>query len=299
MNKTFIYSVIIVLLLGANLFVFFYDFRDDGSNGSEVYFEKLSDKEIVGITITSGDTPIELTSTSDGWYLNDQVKADNGFVNTLISVLERVASGRKIKDVTHEKQGSVSLKLNDDSEISFEYTSNPNRTKSYFIESGSASEVFVPGYKDNVIDIFMLHPDQWRDRLIIDASWRTIQELNLKIKDRESLEITFVDKFFLVNGEPPQDSSAVVDYLNQFQYFEANEMISRGRFPAFDSLAGEEPLAVLQIDDINAENDLILEVFASINQQPYHLVKVGEQMTVVDAKRVNDLLATSADFLGK
>ena len=111
----------------------------------------------------------------------------------------------------------------------------------------------MPGYKDNVVDIFKLHPDQWRDRLMFDGSWRTIQKATLNYTTGDVMEIAFKDKFFLVNDRQPQDSSAVIDYLNQFQYFEANEMISSGRFPQLDSLKDTKPTALLTIEDIKSE----------------------------------------------
>ena len=155
----------------------------------------------------------------------------------------------------------------------------------------------MPGYKDNVVDIFLLHPDQWRDRLVLDASWRSIQELSLTRRNEDPLTLTFDDKFFLVNGSTAQDSSAVVDYLNQFQYFEANEMLSAGRFPRFDSLAQTQPLATIEIDDIKQGEPIQLSIFPTLDNQAYHLVISEGEMMVIDAGRVEGLLASAQDFL--
>ena len=103
----------------------------------------------------------------------------------------------------------------------------------------------------------------------------------------------------MVNGEAPQDSSAVVEYLNQFQYFEANERISDGRFPRFDSLAQTTPGAVITIEDIKEEQPVILTIFPNLKGQAYHLVMRENQMMVIDARRVQGLLPTPQDFLRK
>ena len=87
------------------------------------------------------------------------------------------------------------------------------------------------------------------------------------------MEIVFNDQFFLINGNPPNDSSAVIDYLNQFQYFEANEMISEGRFPRFDSLAQTKPSTIVTIEDIKYEETIVFQIYPNMKGQAYHLVK--------------------------
>ena len=299
MNKTAIYVCAIVVLLGLNLLLFFSSGDAKGKDVSSPFFENLNFNEISAISFNSTDYEIDLKRGQNGWLINEADRADQGFVNTLLSVFERVESGRSVELDANEKLGDVELTLEDGSKSTFSFASNLNRTKSYFLQDGKAREVAVPGYKDNVVDIFLLHPDQWKDRLIIDASWRSIQHLRLDVGGQKKLEIAFDDKFFLVEGQPPVDSSAVVDYLNQFQYFEANELISKGRFPQFDSLSTEEPLALLSIDDFKLDATFELVIYPAINNQPYHLVKRGDQMMVIDARRIKGLLASSEDFLGQ
>ncbi|MEM0940757.1 MAG: hypothetical protein AAF600_17615 [Bacteroidota bacterium] len=288
----------IAILLATNLFLFFSEGEKKLTNASSKYFDVLDEEKIRRISINSGSYQIEMEEVDDSWILNDKHRADIGFVNTLLSVLSQVEFSRSIENFKSEKLGSVKLGFNDDTETEFDFASNLTRTKSYFIRNRNAVEVSVPGYKDQVVDLFLMHPDQWRDRLILDASWRSIQKLSLYGPNREALEIRFDDKFFLVNNKSPRDSSAVVDYLNQFQYLEANEMISRGRFPQLDSLSETLPLAILKIDDIKFDHDLEIKVYSSMHQQSYHLVILGEKMMVIDTRRVKGLLASSEDFLG-
>lgn len=290
MSKSVKYIIAVLVLLGLNLALFFSD-TSSQSPQAEKYF--LSE-DLEGVSrflfMTDGDTT-KIERSEQGWTLNDQYKADEGFVNTLISILERVEAGRTIENWDQEIMGSVEVEFDFNSRYRFQFSSNATKTKSYFITDGKASEVAVPGYRDNVVDIFTLHPDQWRDRMIFDGSWRTIQNIKVENTQGDDFEISFKDKFFLVDGNTPGDSSSVINYLNQFQQFQANEMISSGRFPDLDSIGGVEPTATVTIDDIKSEDQMVLEIYPGKDGQAYHLVKdnTGQQM-VIDARRVREIL---------
>ncbi|MEQ9467326.1 MAG: DUF4340 domain-containing protein [Ekhidna sp.] len=290
MSKTTGYIIAIIVLLGANLLLFFGKETSTTKN-AENYFQVEDLERVSRFTFSMNGDSTVIERAGEEWKLNAKYKADEGFVNTLISILERVEAGRTIENWDRETLGNVEVEFDFNSRYRFEIGTNATKTKSYFIANGEAKEVAVPGYRDNVVDIFLLHPDQWRDRNILDGSWRTIQRLTVENKQAEDFEISFNDSFFLVNGTTPTDSSAVVSYLNQFQQFQANEMISEGRFPALDSLSYTEPLAIVTIDDIKYDSPVRLEIFPNLVGQPYHLVRMqtGERM-VIDARRVAQIL---------
>lgn len=296
MSKTTYYSIAVVVLFAVNLSLLFSD-NLKASRATTAFFDSEDLAGVSKISFFLDENSVVIEKTSDGWVLNDNYAVDESFFNTLLSVLQRIEIVRKIEGWKGEQLGNAEIEFDFNSRYRFAFTSNPTETKSYFIQEGEAIQVTVPGYRDNVVDIFMLHPDKWRNRLVFDGSWRTIQKLEISRKDSGPLEIVFDDKFFLVNGNPPQDSSRVVDYLNQFQYFEANEMISEGRFPRLDSLAKTEPFASIQIEDIKIEETVKLNIYRNLKGQGYHLVTNEDKMMVIDAERVRGLLPSSQDFL--
>lgn len=291
MQKTRNYIIVIAVLLGANFLLFFsVDFSAAKTEGQN-YFRTSELARLSKVQFTYDTVEVSMTKAGDGWQLNGRHKVDDGFFNTLISVLERVEEGRKLNSWDGEILGRVELLFEQGKSVQFEFTSNPTQTKSYFISEERVVEVAVPGYRDNVASIFLLHPDQWRDRMVVDGSWRTIQRLELKSFEGQNLDITFEDQFFLVNGGAPIDSTGVIDYLNQFQYFQANEMISKGRFPALDSLSKREPMATLVIDDIKGDMPTNLFIYPRLEGQRYHLVtKDSGEMMVIDAQRISAIL---------
>lgn len=298
MKKTTNYIIAIVLLLAANLYFLF-----SGNSKNPVedrsYFDSEDIQLIKQMTFSVDQGVVNMKKTTNGWMLNDEYQIDQGFFNTLLSVFDRLETKREISNWQGEVLGQVEIIVDGGSKYLFNIASNPNRTKSYFVSDGTAVEVSVPGYRDNVVDIFLLHPDQWRDRLIIDGSWRTIQRATVVYEENEkpNLEITFNDTFFLVNGENPGDSTSVVNYLNQFEFFQANEMISAARIPQMDSLKALPHLATLSLDDIKNTSTITLKIYPRSNEQPYHLaVDQDDNMMVIDARRIVNILRSPADF---
>lgn len=291
MSKSSKYIVAIGLLLVANLWLFLSATNSDVKS-SEKYFDAEDLNGVSAFEFIFQEDTVGISLTGEGWIVNDEYLADQGFVNTLITVLGRVEVGSTIENWNREALGNVEVEFDFNSRYRFQFATNPNKTKSYFITEGGAKEVSVPGYRDNVADIFTLHPDQWRNRMVLDGSWRTIQKITVKNELENDFQISFEDKFFLVNGEQPTDSSAVVNYLNQFQQFQANEMISPGRFDEMDSIASTKPFAVVSIEDIKNEEPTSLEIFPNKQGQTYHLaIDQDGQRMVIDARRVRQILS--------
>lgn len=291
MTKSLKYVILITILLVANLWLFFADSFQSTTDRAN-YFDALDMESVSMIQFVVKSDTVKLERSGQGWTLNDSYKADEGFTNTLISVLNRVEVGRTIGNWDQPILGEAEIEFDFNSRYRFQFASNLNGIKSYFIENGEAKEVAVPGYRDNVVDLFKLHPDQWRDRLVFDGSWRTIQKVTVEYANgNDPFEIKFDDTFFLLNGQSPQDSTAVIDYLNQYEYFQANEMVSQGRFPEFDSLMNTQPIAIITLDDIKSEEPAVLTVFPRLGEQRYHMMlKDGKQQLVVDANRVGGML---------
>ena len=95
----------------------------------------------------------------------------------------------------------------------------------------------------------------------------------------------------MVDERSPVDSSAVINYLNQFQQFQANEIISPGRFPELDALLSEREFALVMIDHLNTDQPVTLKIYPDVDRNGYHLVtsSQGEQM-VIDARRIAQII---------
>ena len=295
MSKTIKYSIAIAVLLILNLTLVFTKGLKSSSSFDDALFVIEDVNAIQAVVISQGQNTVELSKGKEAWELNKTYEADESFLQVLFSILNQVKVKRIVGTLNQSSSGSVEIQFGDEV-MTFDFASDQLGTSSYFIQNGSTYQVEVPGYRDNVVNIFQLSEDQWRSRVVFDGSWRSIQKLNLT-SDQGELAIRFVDQFFEVDGIAEIDSSGVVDYLNQFQVYQANEMISPGRFPELDSLIKTEPIAVLKIDDIQSPDAITFEIFPNISGQSYHLVtKNKSEMMVFDRRRIQSLLKFREDF---
>ena len=296
MSKRIKYIVVIALLLGLNLTLFYSGGIAKSSSFDDAFFLVKDTTQIYTLTIENKNEKIELKRSETGWLLNGKYKVDQNFLKVLFSILNKVKVKRQLGELASEDAGSLRIEFDDKRFRSFHFTSDPIGTKSFFIEDGIGYQVEVPGYRDNVVNIFELNEDQWRNRMVFDGSWRTIQNLTLQWGSEE-LTIRFNNQFFDVEGISLIDSSGVVDYLNQFQLFQANEMISEGRFSELDKVKSGNPLAVLRIDDIKNSLETVFEIYPNLDGQAYHLViKNDKDMMVIDQRRIQNILKSRVDF---
>ncbi len=298
-KKTRGYLILIPILLGLNLFLFF----SDGAIGATSFDDQLftvSDTSVIQrIEIAKETGSIVLSRSNGQWRLNDQYRVDQNFRQILFTILNRIRVKRSIGSTNMDNSGDARISFQDGDDLFFQFASDQLGTKSFFVMEGTGYQVEVPGYRENVVNIFELTADQWRNRQVFNGSWRTIQRLELA-GEGQDLSIRFVDQFFQVGGVASIDSSAVVDYLNQFQFFQANEMISPGRFPELDSLANVKPLAVLTIEDIGYTEPKVFNIYPNLTDQAYHLVVSEEEgQMVISVDRIEKILRKKADFRGK
>jgi hypothetical protein len=299
MSKRNSYILIIAILAILNLLLLFFDGSSSSSSFDDELFLIQDINSIQSINISNPEGSIDLAQNAGIWYLNETFEADQNFIEVLFSILNQVKVKRVLGEVEVQKSGSVTISFNSGESVSFDFSSDQIGTKSYFIRNEVSYQVEVPGYRDNVANIFELKTDQWKNRIVFDGSWRTIQNLNL-MSDRGELNISFNNQFFEIEGVPEIDSTGIVEYLNQFQLFQANEMISPGRFPNLDSLKEAAPIAVLRIDDIKDENQVVFKIYPAIANQSYSLVIKNDQtMMVFDRRRIQSLLKSIDDFKAK
>jgi hypothetical protein len=275
--------VILGLVLVANLCFVFLPNKGSQLNYNESMFTVMDTASISNIRFFNDVSTVELAKTEDGWELNGRYPVDEGLRRLLFSILQRVRVKRPVNEQV--KSGMI-IDINGEQ---FSVSGNATKTKTFFTKGDQSYEVEIPGYRDYLANIFELNLDQWRDRLVYNGSWRTIQNLKLDYpqSDEYDFDIRFNEQFFAVGGVERIDSSAVIDYLNQFQYLQANERVSPGRFPKYDSLAQTQPLAILTLESINYSAPEVLMIYPALDNERFHLVKnIANEMVIFDQKRV-------------
>ena len=287
--------VIFLGLLLVNVVFFFLGSQRSGVSFDENKFMVTDTTGISGIQIGEG---VVLSKTTGTWRVNDQYPVDPSVRQLLFSILTRVKVKKPVEIAPEE---GIEVSVGGASPLSFRVWGNPTKTKTYFALTGSEEvfEVHIPGYNEYLGGLFELRPAQWRDRLVIDASWRTIQKLTLDYQrsDDSDFTINFDKDFFVVQDIAPIDSNAVVNYLNLFEYFQTNEWLSTGRFEKYDSLSKMPPLATLTIEAIDQEAPVVLDIFPKLSGDRFYLLMTYEgSMLVVDDRRMREILLKKEDF---
>jgi hypothetical protein len=272
-----------------NLLIFF---------GGKVATRVAFDEAQFAVQDTSAVTSIKIGAIElrrEGAWMVGNHPADPAFVDHLLNVMLRVRVKKPIGTMTTEE--AKDIVIND--KMKFQFVPNDTKTRTYFILDGQGFEMEIPGFSDYLGGIFELEADQWRDRLVYDGSWRTIQHLVLDYTadDVNDFSIRFQNDFFTIQGISKLDTTAMMNYLNQFQFFQANERLSPGRVAFMDSLSKTTPLAYLRIDDIQIKDPITFAIFPRRPQDAFHLMldPAGE-MIAVDVQRAANILRAKTDF---
>ena len=298
--------IVIGVLAFLNLALLLYNPDTQNLNFDPTLFSVADTTLIDRITITRQEQKIVMDRAT-GFRIDGQQPSDPGMRRLLFAVLNRVRASKEIPlessemvmGVTRQGWPEVQVELGDGSKMNFHVFGNSNMTRTFFATDKTSYEMEIPGYRDFVGGIFQLDRDQWRDRLVINSNWRSIQRIDLDYSSPEEkrVTITFDDRFFLVEGVIRIDSNAVVDFLNQFEYLQANERLSPGKRPEFDSLFSEKPELTITIEDIKHQDPLTLMIFPLDKGSNLRLVSdPNGEMVIFEERRINQLFKKNQDF---
>lgn len=289
-NRTLL--VVFLVLLVANVLFALLGGASAGVSFDERKFTVADTASLEGVRIGE----LELSKSSGQWLVNDKYPMDPSLNRLLLSIFQRV---RVKKPVDALQIDATTVKVSGSKPMTFDVWGNATKTKTYFSLQGQEEvyEMHIPGYNEYLGGLFELTANQWRNRLLLNASWRTIQRLELDYAQGEDLTLFFDKDFFQVEGIAPIDSNAVVDYLNQFQYFQGNEWVSVEELPQYDSLAQKPALATLSVETLEMKDPILLEIFPALPGDRFQLVKTYDDgLILIDRKRVAQILQKPEDF---
>lgn len=260
--------------------------------------------KIATVRMTRSDVQNTLHREGEGWKLNQEFGTDPAYTRILLAVLNRVAVKRPLGDTQIEELRSrvesdaVFVELEDVGR-SFYVLGNRTYTKTFFLEPDLqvGYEVEIPGYRDFVGGIFQLTADQWRSRLIFRGNFRTIEGIEVASNGEVVLNARLSDSYFEIEGLSTYDTLALVNYLNGFNYMQANERISPGKFPQYDSLSQTGVKDQLTIYDLGLAKPLLLDIYPALPGENFRLTVVNEKdMTVIASNRIQNWLKNAKDF---
>ena len=257
--------IVLMALIGLSLLLHFVLQGRKSTISPDISFAVADTAAVDKIVIHQKEHNNTLTKLDSGWVVNDKFKADPQIMRVLLSVLHRVRISRGSAKAQEE---NIVGKLRDNGnkvEIyhgnqlmeSFYSGGNATKTTAYFMDDKNKNAVpyvvGLPGYDSYVSGIFEIPEIDWRDRLIFASSWRSIKKLSMEYPKNpgDQFIIQFDFNFLKMPGISRLDTTKMMNYLQQFQYFQADRFVANDQEKDYDSLRHTVPFAILSIEDID------------------------------------------------
>lgn len=307
MKKNTKLFIILILFIAISATIALIDINSKKKNFEPDIFRVLDIDSIQSVAIKGKGIDNLIERNGDQWRLNNKYDTDTSRIKILNTILSLVIVKRPVAKLNNadilndlEQMGKkVTVKLKNGSQISFISGGNASKTTSYYTNpSGKQAYIVeISGYNNYISGIFELTENQWRDRMLFSTSWRTLKNLQIAYQNQPDLQIAFEDKFLKVKDIHKMDTTALLNYLQQFEYFQINDYLILGNYPKYDSLLRTNPFANMTISDIDSNKNKQLSVFPKMKgEQFYLLTDESKQMMVVDQKRMESLLVSKQQF---
>jgi hypothetical protein len=200
--------------------------------------------------------------------------------------------------------------------IRVEIFDNTGLTKSFYVKGNSTKTLSVfmdekeripyvvelPGYDSYVAGIFSIPPIDWRRRLIFNSTWRSLRKLEMlyPAKSKNSFEIRFDVDFFTVTGVDDIDTISVMNYIETFQYFQADRYIEPKPRASYKRLLKTEPLAYLSIEDIDDRKNNRITFYNRLKGDRMIMGKLDNgELALFEYKRIRNIFKKKSDFENK
>ncbi|UXP32523.1 DUF4340 domain-containing protein [Reichenbachiella agarivorans] len=296
----------LVVLVAFSLSLWIWDGKGVQGSFDRSIFVIEDTAAISAIHIQSKVQDISVQRDGQRWTLNDSMAIDPSLIQISESVLSQVSVLRPISQLNIDEVRKQLLESGQKITITmdghdrvFYAGGNLQKTQSYFGDADLQNVylVGIPGYSNYVSGIFELTANQWRDRLLFNSNFRSLQSLQIAYADGSDLEIRFKDRFFTVDQIQKIDTAVLTSYINSLEGFQLNDYLKAGEFPRYDSLLKTEPLAHLSIRDIDLDKNRELDVYPKIAGERFYLLSDRKgDMIVVDQNRIQKLLVTPDQF---
>lgn len=286
---------------------------------SETSINTIENKEIFSIQDTSivdfisikfKEENIQLKKIEGVWSVNEKFKAEQNIVQVLLSILKDVEA---VRNVPKSQAGDISknivehgylIEISGNGKLinSFYTSGNANKTVSYMMPYDTQDPMIVniPGYESYVAGIFEIPANDWRDRVILSANWRTLQKLSINYAEypEYSLHIKFEFNFLHIEGITNLDTTRMMGFIDEFNFLQTDRYLDQGQNERYDSLLQTPPTVSMTIEDINSQNSKSIDFYPVIKNDPMMLgyVKEDKQMALFEANRIQNLFAVKSDF---
>lgn len=283
--------------------------KNKNTSVEKISLFQISDTSAVTkITINSKSLNNTLERTDDGWILNDKIKADENIIMVLLAVMKEVEILRKVPQRQVEEEGTsfdergIDVRFYAGNDLLKSFVANANETKTLSIFKSRDGDYYVvnlPGYDSFVTGIFEIAEIDWKDRLIIDASPVRLQQLAVRYFDEPARGFTVDVKsnIPIISGVSDLDTLKLMDYLDQFQYFQADSYINISDEPRYDSLLKARPYVEFSFKNLGRIDEQTLTFYPKIEGENMILAVTSEgEHALFNYRRIGGIFQSKEFF---
>ena len=309
-SRIFLILIIVQVLVIAGLTI--WDGRQASLDFDPGLFTVADAQQIDQVLIEGPSEKVTLSITADGGKVNEKYELDKSLRQVLLSMVQQWqvkrpvsrANNQEIITELHEQGARITLFDRGSPLISFYAGGVASQKVTYFYRPGDerAYIIDIPGYTNYISAIFNLTELQWKDRKLFESPWQSIQSLTIErpVAPEHDLSFSYQNSFPGIDqlNMSKVDTAKMINYLEQFAYFETNEHVDISRFDQFDSLSHTPPIGKIKLTDLDPSMSNELTIWARLPQDRVHLTLDSRgNWSVIERRRVQALLPPRNSFL--
>ncbi|CAN5198941.1 hypothetical protein BH23BAC1_BH23BAC1_35760 [soil metagenome] len=301
--------VILIALMGITLVLTSIEEQNQGFYDEDSMFAINDVSKVDRVVLKGSDFRNELIRERDNWRIQRKYFADPEMVNVLLTALNEVRVRRpaprnlaaRISNEMDTRGVEVEVYSGKRLISSFVAGGDEEKRDSYFSFSrgGEPMMVYLPGYNLYVSGIFELKENEWRDRVVFNSNWTTLQSLEVTYPQDsgQNFQILFQNDFFTIPEVSSVDTAKMMAYIELYNYIEVENYAVGEKFPALDSIRRTTPLIQIKLKDLNDSKSNTLLLYRPLDDNQTTLGVVGEgQLAVFKYPKIQNLLKTRRDF---
>ncbi len=309
-KKNKILIIILILLITVSALLHFNMESVEPNTIDNVDKFSIADTSVIQrIVMQSSSVTNVLEKTNGHWTINENHDADPNIIRVLLTVLKQVDISRRVAknqvDETKKEllEEGIRLEIYDDMGLRKRIYINGNATKTMSLfmdeEEGIPYIVVLPGYDSYVTGIFEIPQLDWRKRLIFNSTWRSLRKLEMlyPAKPKNSFEIRFDLNFFSITGIDNLDTTSMMNFVEEFQYFQADRFIEPKPGSSYYKLLETEPIAYLSLEDIDERKNNRITFYKRVNGDRMIMGKLDNgEIALFDYNRIRKIFIKNSNF---
>lgn len=269
-NKNIGLIILLIVSIGATIWAYLYNPYLQKSNtfNKDLFTIENPQAKLTALHMESGKVSNKLEKKGEEvWMVNNRFKLDPSMQQVLMALVEKIEVQREISGGEMEtiKQNvldtGIQVQYYIDGSLQNEFVvgGNPMGIKSYFVKEDKVYSMQLPGYQSYVAGIFEVKENDWRDRTIFNGTWQDM--VSLKIADSNGDTITLkYEKSLLRWQNSEADTSKVMDYAEQFNYFYVDQYLTAEN-PVFNYQKQFQLKSTVIIEALDAKESLNLKFY--------------------------------------